>query len=56
MLAETAITSKELNVRNSCERQDAGLAEVIPLLLAELAVGLVYVVLSYLLFGVFEVL
>ncbi len=35
--------------------QGAGLAEVMPLLLGELAVGLVYCLLGYLLFAVFEV-
>ena len=35
--------------------QGASLAEVMPLLLGELAVGLVYALLGYLLFAVFEV-
>jgi hypothetical protein len=55
LLAERALKSKELNSRNSCERQGAGLAEVIPLLPDELAVGLVCAVVGYLLFAVFEV-
>jgi hypothetical protein len=35
--------------------QGAGFAEVMPLLLGELAVGLVYALLGYLLFAIFEV-
>ena len=35
--------------------QGASLAEVMPLLLGELAVGLVYSLLGYLLFAVFEI-
>jgi ABC-2 type transport system permease protein len=35
--------------------QGASLAEVMPLLLGELAIGLVYALLGYLLFAVFEV-